>query len=395
MTITAEKVLRKGNLLTAEAAVRRLERTEPLRAVPLEAGARFRVGDGWREGPASSDEMDPADAWVSVSGREFQLTRGALLQSASAVGIQKAYLRNTPGALTEPHLDYWWGDGIGKKQYKLLCRDNVVLAVCKENVGFFSNLRLFEETVSSIESFYGVAASDVLVDRRFVHDLRRTHMRLIVPEVARRIRSQRDSDVKADDWSVGVQICNSLTGEEVTSVKGYLFSWWCDNGCTHDVASSGAWSRRVNDDSDVYDWARAAVDEVLGGLEYELDAVESLVDIPARDHVVSTVEGLFERYRIPAGVRSDIVNALSESGDLSMYGIMQAVTQAANEENMSHSTRNKIFAAGGRIAYDYGSNARLVFESVAPGENLDLQGEVVITAHDRAIPTRISKLPAS
>jgi hypothetical protein len=82
----------------------------------------------------------------------------------------------------------------------------------------FSNLRLLERALEGIEAHYG--AGEVLVDSKFAHSLRRTDIRLIVPENRRAMHRTGTDD---DTWSAGIQLKNSLIGDVQTSIDGYLF----------------------------------------------------------------------------------------------------------------------------------------------------------------------------
>ena len=77
-------------------------------------------------------------------------------------------------------------------------------------------------------------------------------------------------------WSAGIQLRNSLAGTEQTALDGYLFRWWCTNGCTDTIAEVSALNRRQSPSpEEAYEWAREAVNEILGGLEGSFDAVQS------------------------------------------------------------------------------------------------------------------------
>ena len=392
MAITVEDMRAEGHLLTLDDVRSRFEATEPLTEVGFSTGpVTFELDNDWNGGP-SEDEDETVEAAIHIGGSEYQLTRGALLQAGSAAGIQKSMLSSVPGELMVPILNYKWAGAMGQKNYKLLTRNEHVLAVTKDSIVPFSNLRLLDEALEAIHTAYGASEQDVYADRKFQHDLTKTHLRLVVPENVRRIPSARDAEENPDNWSVGLQLRNSLVGAASTSIEGYLFAWWCKNGCTTQLASSGKWSRRTQDDAEIYEWARESVDEVLGGLEHELDKVQSLVDIPVRDNVVSVMESVFSRYNVPRAARSEITEELVESDDTSMYGVLQAVTQAANHNGMSDSAVTSILDIGGHIVNDWG-NGRVVFEAIESGENLDLEGHVTVEVGDRSIETRVLKLP--
>ena len=118
----------------------------------------------------------------------------------------------------------------------------------------------------------------MLADYKFTHNLERTNLRLIVPGQQRVISGTRVAD---DSWSAGIQLRNSLAGTEQTAIDGYLFRWWCTNGCTDTLAEVSALNRRqFPSPEEAYEWARESVDEILGSLEGSFDAVQSTTGCP-------------------------------------------------------------------------------------------------------------------
>lgn len=327
-----------------------LATTEPLTTVALAAPAevfRFRLEPGWNHTLNAADGLDRVDAYVSIGRREYQLTKDAALEATSACGLPRAYVLRTPAALIEPHLNYWYTDDHLRTKYKALTRDDTVLAVSKDSLLPFSNQRLVTEVLQGIEDKYG--AGEVVVDRsKFQHTLRTTRLRLIIPEKQRVIERTGTDD---DSWSVGIQVLNSLAGEHPTSIDGYLFRYWCRNGSIDTHASSGTWSRRAGQSDEVYEWARAAVDGVLGGLESSLDAVQVMADTSIQGETVDVLRDVFARYRVPVPQRTAIIDSMVDETNLSMYSVMQAVTAVANQAGVSPETADRLMTIGGHLPY--------------------------------------------
>ena len=200
-----------------------------------------------------------------------------------------------------------------------------------------------------------------------------------------------NSVVSHDAWSPGVQVNNSLTGEVGTSVDAIALRWICANGMVDVWNTSGRWNRRTGDQDEIYDWARAAVDEILGGYDELFPLVDSLNHIHLQDQTASTIAALFDRYGIPRAVRAEITDNLVNSTDNSVYGVMNAITQAANNPELSPNVVGMVMATGGRLAREFG-NSKLVFESVTAGENLDLSGRQSINIEGRDIAVSYTHL---
>ncbi len=344
----------RPRLLALADVKERLAATEPIDYVSLPVGdtVRFQVSPNWNQ----SESGQPAAVLrLGAAGRqqEFPLTKDALLEATSACGLPRAYVQKAPGLLVEPQLNYWFRQGFGEgKEFKLLLVGGVGTAINKASIQPFSNLRLLDMVLAGIYEKYG-ADAEILVDYKFAHSLRQTHLRLIVPDSTRQITGTAVAD---DPWSVGVQLRNSLTGVEQTSVDGYMFRWVCTNGSIDTHATSGVWSRRGGQGDEVYEWARVAVDDVLGGLEGALDAVQEMVEAPVEGMANLVLKDVFAQYQVPATQRHEIIANLVETTDLTMYSVMQAVTQVANGADVTLDQQSQLMRIGGDLSHRF--NAR-------------------------------------
>jgi hypothetical protein len=351
MTIVAEDM--RAKLVSLDDLREKLEATEPLTSHTLEADkTHFVLEPNWADGLDLKAGTDTVQAFVSIGdaggAREFQLTKDALQAATSYTGINTAYAARTPAPLIEPQLNYWFNTGFsGNKAFKLLALgDQLGAAVTRNTIEPFSNLRLLDESLDKIHDVYG--SSDVLVDYKLVHSLRSTVFRLIVPEQTRALVT----GTPEDNWSMGLQIKNSLTGEGQTEINGYLFRWWCTNGMTDTHTESGVWSRRSGAANDeVYSWAAHAVDEVLGGLEHSLDAVQALTEIPLHGEANEVLRDVFSQYKVPQATRDRIIANMVESEDLTMYSLMAAVTEVANRDDVDPRHANSLLQIGGELVH--------------------------------------------
>lgn len=335
-----------------------LAASEPLSSheFTIDPTIRFQLDPSWNHGLDARDGTEIVNASVSFGAdpyiQQFPLTKDALLEATSICGLSKSYVSRCPAELVEPQLNFWFREGllgktVGPRDFQLLVTSGVGSAITRATIRPFSNLRLLDEAVRGIEDKFG--KGEILVDYKFTHSLRRTHLRLILPDQMRNIERSGTPD---DFWSVGLQIRNSLIGAEQTRIDGYLFRWVCTNGAIDTRATSGAWSRRGHStDDEVYEWARSTVDEVLGGLEPSLDAVQGMVDIPIEGEANEVLRDVFTHYRVPLPERARIIENMVESDQLTMYGLMAAVTQAANDPNLDPSHVESLLRLGGDLPH--------------------------------------------
>jgi len=344
----------RSKLLTLDDVRETLATTEPFTDVVFKPPqAQIRLEHGW----AAGEESALADAWLRVSGQEdeIQLTKEAALEVGAFCRLPRKLQEEAPVDLVQTWVNRILTEDLARyKEVKLLVRPgmNTGTALTNHTIQPFSNLQFLDIMLEGIAAAYGAeAGSGVLADYKFTHSLERTNLRLIVPGAQRVVSGTRVAD---DTWSAGIQLRNSLAGVEQTALDGYLFRWWCTNGCTDTLAEVSALNRRQTPDpADAYDWARESVEEILGGLENSFDAVQSTTEVQVEpDQVAAVVRDLFTEHAVPARSRERIVAELADTGeDMTVYDVLQAVTVSANAEGVSPDATEQILRLGGHIAH--------------------------------------------
>jgi hypothetical protein len=353
----------RPRLLTLDQAREKLSRTEPLDELKFEAAkeVRFTLPENWDVVAEELDGTDDTGASATLlSGQKYRLTKDALLEAGAKVGIPRKLQMRTPAKLLEPWLN-WWFQGNGGwegKSFKSFVSGAdgpdqwpLVIAFGSGSISPFSNLGILDRLVASIRRFYKADEQDLLVDYKFVHSLELTQARVVVPGFVRNITGPGTAE-PSDLWSTGVQWQNSQLGLKPTSVDGYLFRWRCTNGMTDTLVTSGKFNRRDGSGSDVYDWAGEAVDEVLGGLEHALGGVQDATTIPVEQDVSLVLDDLFRQHKVPGKLQAEIIRNMAEvGGELSMYTLLNAITLAANDPDLSPGSVVKLQQVGGHVAH--------------------------------------------
>jgi hypothetical protein len=360
-TVDFEDVVAAGHLLPLEDALEILGTTEPLEEVTFALDGSdkvaFELPKDWNEGMKQEgpDTLTEATVTINDSG-PFQLRKEALLTMTSAIGLTKDYALKSPGPLTQANLNYWVKNH-GVKQaegMRMLAKDGVALTFIKSSLTTFPNLAVVDQVVGRLKNQF--KTEDLWVDYKMAHSLERTALRVIVPSAQRTIESARHASGKEDNWSVGVQVTNSMAGHPETklSISGYLFAWWCTNGAISTHASSGNYNRRIQgqDFDEVLEWVGKSTDDILAGLlDSELDAIQDLTSISLEGELNETLRDVFDQLKIPRPARTLIVDKLVDSDDLTAYGLMQAITQAANEGGLTDKVREDTMRVGGAVAH--------------------------------------------
>lgn len=355
MTITTNDMQNK--LLSVEDFTKVLQTTENLGSQVMTMDGNdsilFSLPSGWNIGLKDKKSQDLTDAVLATAGKEFMLTKEAILGITHSIGLSPSYVAKTPGVLIQSHLNYWatHSPDIG---LKMLTKDgDKVLAVTKESIKPFSNIELLDRTLQSIYETYGLEESSLYVDYKSYHDLHTMNLRIIIPEESRQIDSNRGGVNAEDMWSAGVQIRNSLTGKFPLTVQAYLFAWYCTNGAIMQH-SAGKYNRKVmgQDEFEVYEWVKDSVDDVLATIEHEFDIVSSLTEESVKDSVAPVLADIFKTYKIPLRVRQDVTDNLIASEDYTYYGVMNAITKTANSADLPDNFVTSILEIGGAVATD-------------------------------------------
>lgn len=346
----------RPKLWTLEQTYRQLQTTEPVTSVPFTVGdaLRFEADPTWNHGSGAKAAGDAMGVYflhgLGLHQKRYQLTLGTLQEMCTAFGFKKEYVVDCPPELLVPHMNYWYREGMFAKSRKgkdfqvVVDDTDKAVAFTKQGMTPFSNITLLDIAVERLTQ--RVDVEEILVDYKIAHSLRQTTLRLIAPSDCRVLT---DTGSPSDLWSRGISFKNSLTGTSQTSVEGYLFRWLCTNGMTDSRASSGAFTRRKDSTrAEVYEWARAAVDDALKGLDGAFDAVQALTRLRVEGSLADTLRDIFENYRISVQHRPKIISRLEAyEGPITMYVIMNAITQVANEAGLENSTVDSLLRVGG------------------------------------------------
>ncbi len=362
----------RGKLLTLDDVRERLATTEPLSDRGFEAPqAQIRLEDGWA---ADGDDTALVNAWLRINepgqpGDEYQLTRQAALEVGAFCRLPRELQKDAPPDLVQVFVNRMLTENLARsKEMKLLVRPGDVpvgTALTRNTIQPFSNLQFLDIMLEGIQDAYG--EGEVLADYKFTHNTERTNLRLIVPGQQRVISGTRVAD---DTWAAGIQLRNSLAGVEQTALDGYLFRWWCTNGCTDTLAEVSALNRRqFPAPEEAYAWARESVDSILGQLEGSFDAVQSTAGVTVEpDQVAAVIRDLFAEHSVPARSRTRIITELGDVGEgMTVYDVMQAVTVSANADGVSPDATEQILSLGGHIAHVVSSDRCGECRRILPG----------------------------
>lgn len=351
-TVTLDQM--KDKLLTIDQVTTLLQKTEPLSTDHLSSVSKvkFKLNPDWAMGIDALKGTEVVGAAMTIDGKEKPLTKDAAFQAGSNFGLPASYMKKVPASYIEGLLNYHYSGGFGDTEYNVLSVADNIAAFTRPTLVPFSNLQLLENTVQGIQNRHG-ANTPIFADYKISNSLLQTDVRLIIPAEERVMDDTNMKDVPSnstDVWLAGIHLSNSLIGKKQTALESYMFRWWCTNGATTMQDDVGVWSRRVDGQQEnVYDWARDTVDDILGGMEYRFDQVQALTQLNVSGNVADVLREIFAQYEVPVSQRDQIMAALLESENLTMYSIMNAITSIANEDGLEARRADRLMRIGGAI----------------------------------------------
>lgn len=176
----------------------------------------------------------------------------------------------------------------------------------------------------------------------------RMYIKAVTKDIRAEIKTRRAPMGEAVE--AGVMITNSETGQGAVSVKPYAMFLWCMNGAVIDkgLRAAHVGSRMVESESVVQllsDEAKQADDRAimlkirdvvkasfdLAKFQAWIEAVAGSVEKRIEGDPGKAIELLAESFSMMEGERVSVLRHFIEGGDLSQFGLMNAVTRTAED----------------------------------------------------------------
>ena len=292
----------------------------------------------------------------------FETKDLALTQIGAHAGIPVPYMRRmqveAPELLAR-NVNHWFQAKPAQRMVRTL--DGGARAFLSSRYARIDNLEVADTilpVLSQVADRHGgmqIASTDITENRLYI--------KAVFPAIRAEIQSRRVGDIV----EAGILISNSEVGLGAVSVKAFARFLACLNGMTRE--GGGAWKhvgRRADESEEVYalltDEAKAADDKAL--LLKVRDTVAATLDQGRFDAWVNKIQGTTEQQiegDVPAAVealaktltlrqdeKSSVLRHLIEGGDLSRFGLMNAVTRTA-EDVESYDRATELEALGGAV----------------------------------------------
>lgn len=207
-----------------------------------------------------------------------------------------------------------------------------------------------------------------------------TERRLYIKAVTHKVRAEVKSKRVGDLVEAGVMISNSEVGLGAVTVTPFFYFLACLNGMLRPreglrsahlgtrLSEEDAVAQLFADDTrravdrsillKVRDVVRAALDETR--FRAAIDQMVEQTTQPIRGNPAAAIEVLGDELGLHEQEKSGVLRYLIEGGDLSRYGVMNAVTRTAEDAD-SYDRATELEAAGGQVL----DMSRSVWERIA------------------------------
>lgn len=296
-----------------------------------------RMSTSTAEGTATLHIDRPDEEGVSLD-----LNGHALGQIATDLAIPKRYfdrMRVEAPSLFDQNVNYWLANNADRKLVRGFKPgddggNGIGRAFLSDRYKRIDTVQIARKIFPVFEQIPGLTFHHAsLTDTRF-------YLRALLPSLEREIKV-------GDIVRAGIEIKNSEVGVGKMSIGPYIFRLQCKNGLTmRDMTLARTHvGPRIEDDAHLSDEARQADDEALWLIAR--DTVKSMLTEVRFEEIVSTLaetihgdrieapaaatEELSNRFGFTEEEREAILRNLTTDGDLSQWGMLNAVTATAKE----------------------------------------------------------------
>lgn len=304
-------------------------------------------------------KMNSGDRGISLTGlngSEYGITKNCHQQIGARVRIPKMYydrmLSNSPDLLAQ-NVNHWLGKEPEKRMVRTL--DGSARAFLSGRFRPLDNIDLMEAVLPEI------ANTEMRVESCEVTDTR-LYLKAFTPKITAEIR-------KGDVVQAGIIISNSEVGAGSLQVSPMIFRLVCSNGLIASDSSLrkyhvGRLSESLEGAVQFYSDRTIAADnkafflkvkDIVRGVMTQ-DTFSALVgrmrettNNEIQRDPVAFVEDVTDKYGFQEDERGKLLRWLVAGGDMTQYGLLNAITRTAHDEIESYDRSTEIERIGGDV----------------------------------------------
>lgn len=302
--------------------------------------------------------MQPTDRGPAliVEERGYPLTPIAHQQLGERVGIPAKYyerMRSDAPELLARNVNHWFGQAPERRMVRTLGGDT--RAFLSDRYQRIDNAHVAEVTLPVLADTPGIEVVSTEITEK------RMYIKAITPRIAGEVRV-------GDEVQAGVMITNSEVGLGAITVAPLLYRLVCLNGMVvednrfrkHHVGTKAGddaaiyellsdETRRADDNvilMKVRDVVRAALDETV--FQRTIQRLQDAGNDRIEGNPAKAVELLGDKLSLTESEEGRVLRYLIEGGDLSRFGMIQAVTRLAQDPD-DYDRATDLERAGGRL----------------------------------------------
>lgn len=291
------------------------------------------------------------EVWLDLGGESYRLSREAAVSAVERLpGGSATIAERWPLDLTIQALNFFFDHREGDFK-ALVDADGNLRQFVKPTAMLFDPVRVLDAMADAMGRYGG---KDNVVVKDFTHGLDETHFSVIVPSgMAESFVEARPGDVTVG----GLYFTGSLLGKGKTELAVFTDRVLCSNGMVSPATSVRFRAGGADEDAEgpmdkMLEWLVTSCESLTTtSLPQEYERLRHLTEHNVDDaHIATTMADIFSRFDIPATAHAAIHEALVEEADGTMYGIVQAITRAAQHSpSLTDSQRYGLMRRAGDV----------------------------------------------
>lgn len=296
---------------------------------------------------------DESSLVLELGGEDYTLSRESTFSAINSLpGGTDTIAERWPLDLCVQALNFFFDHTPG--DFKMLVDgEGNVRQFVKPNTLLFNPVTVLDAMADTMGQYGGKEHVEV---KDFAHSLEETRFSVIVPAG----QAERFVNAKPGDMTVGgLHFSGSLLGKGNPELAVFTDRVLCSNGMVQPAGSTRFRVGKGDEDADgpmeqMLEWLTTSCANLVGQpLTEEFARLEHLTHHVVDDaHVATTLADIFTRFRIASPAQSQIIEAMADEADGTMYGIVQAITRAAQHStSLTDAQRFSLMARAGEVSY--------------------------------------------
>lgn len=285
-----------------------------------------------------------------VEGESVPLSDLAIKTFATTLEVPQNYLMKCPAHLQADNLNYWKGRLSERKRVRVVVGEDRVQALTSPNFLPVKNLPLLEALVERL----GKGDPSKIKLDAFEHDWLVTRIGLCHADASHEVKNgifkdQNPEEHVGDVVRAGVNMMNSLTNQLHTEVSPFVYRLFCANRMVTPLVGGSGDGFRYDPKAEgaPTEWLATMIDEIGKQFDPLFEHLDSAAvkDLPDPEMALTAQLG-----HVPGTLREAVLEAYKEEPTPTVWGVVNALTRAANGDEVDGRFRRRVQSHAGTLA---------------------------------------------